>query len=85
MVPPYIAESSPPAYRGKLVTAFGATVTSGQFIASLVDGAFSTVHEGWRWMLGIATVPSVIMGAGMLLLPESARFLVSLHSFFHFT
>ncbi|XP_063677290.1 proton myo-inositol cotransporter-like isoform X2 [Bolinopsis microptera] len=76
VVPPYIAESSPAAYRGKLVTAFGATVCWGQFTASLVDGAFSTVHEGWRWMLGIATVPSIIMGLGMLLLPESARFLI---------
>lgn len=58
------------------MTAFGATICSGQFIASLVDGAFSTVHEGWRWMLGVATVPSVIMGIGMLMLPESARYLV---------
>ena len=82
VVPPYIAESSPAAYRGKLVTAFGATITSGQFTASLVDGAFSTVHEGWRWMLGIATVPSIIMGLGMLLLPESARFLVSQSIYF---
>ena len=78
VVPPYIAESSPAAYRGKLVTAFGASICTGQSIASLVDGAFSTVHQGWRWMLGIATVPSVIMGLGMLLLPESARFLVGI-------
>lgn len=77
VVPAYIAESSPAVYRGTLVTVFGATITSGQFIASLVCGAFSDVNEGWRWMLGIAIIPSVAMGVGMLILPESPRFLVS--------
>ena len=78
VVPAYIAECAPALYRGKLVTGFGVSVTTGQFIASVIDGCFSSVTEGWRWMLGIALLPSVILGAGMFLLPESPRYLVRL-------
>ena len=77
VTPAFIAESCPAVYRGKLVTAFGATITTGQFISSLVAGALSGVSEGWRWMLGAAVLPSVVMGIGMFLLPESPRYLGS--------
>ena len=61
---------------GKLVTMFGMTICLGQFIASVVCGGFSGVEDGWRWMLGLALVPSFGMGIGMLFLPESPRYMV---------
>lgn len=49
-VPVYIAEVSPPHLRGQLVTINTLFITGGQFIASVVDGAFSYLnHGGWRY------------------------------------
>lgn len=49
-VPVYIAEVSPPQLRGQLVTINTLFITGGQFIASVVDGAFSYMeHDGWRY------------------------------------
>lgn len=50
-VPVYIAEVSPSHLRGQLVTINSLFITGGQFIASLVDGAFSyRKHDGWRYI-----------------------------------
>lgn len=49
-VPVYIAEVSPPQLRGQLVTINTLFITGGQFIASVLDGAFSYMaHDGWRY------------------------------------
>lgn len=49
-VPVYIAEVSPPHQRGQLVTINSLFITGGQFIASLIDGAFSYLsHDSWRY------------------------------------
>lgn len=49
-VPVYIAEVSPPHLRGQLVTINSLFITGGQFIASVVDGAFSYLRQdGWRY------------------------------------
>ena len=63
-VPMYIAELAPPARRGLFIATNNAMVVVGQVIASLVDGAFSGVPDGWRWMLGLGGVPSVIQFVG---------------------
>ncbi|XP_021001952.1 proton myo-inositol cotransporter isoform X3 [Parasteatoda tepidariorum] len=77
-VPMYIAEISPQDIRGTLVTINNCAITLGQFIASLVDGAFSTDHvNGWRYMLGIAAVPAIIQLVGFIFMPESPRWLIS--------
>lgn len=50
-VPVYIAEVSPPDLRGQLVTINCLFITGGQFIASVIDGAFSYLgHDGWRYL-----------------------------------
>uniref|UniRef100_A0A8C4NEC6 Solute carrier family 2 member 13b n=1 Tax=Eptatretus burgeri TaxID=7764 RepID=A0A8C4NEC6_EPTBU len=74
-VPVYIAESSPPTLRGRLVTVNTLFITGGQFCASVVDGAFSNITDGWRYMLGLAVIPAVIQFIGFLFLPESPRWL----------
>uniref|UniRef100_A0A4W4G813 Major facilitator superfamily (MFS) profile domain-containing protein n=1 Tax=Electrophorus electricus TaxID=8005 RepID=A0A4W4G813_ELEEL len=76
-VPVYIAESSPPHLRGQLVTINALFVTAGQFVASLIDGAFSYVrHGGWRYMLGLSALPALVQFLGFLFLPESPRWLI---------
>lgn len=75
--PMYIAEVAVPHMRGQLVTINALLVTIGQFIAGMVDGFFDKYmpDAGWRYMLGLAAVPSVIMYIGFLDLPESPRWL----------
>ncbi|XP_072242521.1 proton myo-inositol cotransporter-like isoform X2 [Leuresthes tenuis] len=76
-VPVYIAEVSPSHLRGQLVTINSLFITGGQFIASVVDGAFSYLsHDGWRYMLGLSILPAVLQFFGFLILPESPRWLL---------
>jgi MFS transporter, SP family, galactose:H+ symporter len=73
-VPVYISEVSPPQARGWQVSLFQLAITLGILVAYLVDYAFAG-SGGWRWMLGLAAVPGLILGLGMLYLPESPRWL----------
>ncbi|XP_011606020.1 proton myo-inositol cotransporter isoform X1 [Takifugu rubripes] len=76
-VPVYIAEVSPPHQRGQLVTINSLFITGGQFIASLIDGAFSYLaHDSWRYMLALSAVPAVLQFIGFIFLPESPRWLL---------
>ncbi|KAL4656779.1 proton myo-inositol cotransporter-like [Arapaima gigas] len=76
-VPVYIAEASPPELRGQLVTINTLFITGGQFVASLLDGAFSYMEQdGWRYMLGLSVVPALLQFVGFLFLPESPRWLI---------
>ncbi len=77
--PIYIAEVAQPSMRGTLVTINGLLICFGQFIAGMIDGFFDSIFPdtGWRYMLGLAAVPSVIMFVGFyFFLPESPRWLV---------
>ena len=73
--PVYISEVAPPDKRGFLVTFFQLAVTVGIVVAYLVGLAFNA-SEGWRWMLGLGAVPAVILGIGMMEMPQSPRWLV---------
>ena len=75
--PVYIAEVATPELRGRLVTVNTLLITFGQFFAGMVDGFFDYLfpETGWRYMLGLAAIPSAIMFVGFLELPESPRWL----------
>jgi SP family galactose:H+ symporter-like MFS transporter len=73
-VPVYISEVAPPKARGWQVSLFQLAITVGILVAYVVDYAFAG-SGGWRWMLGLAAVPGLILGLGMLFLPESPRWL----------
>ncbi|WAR25276.1 MYCT-like protein [Mya arenaria] len=76
-IPVYVAEAAPPEIRGRLVTINQLFITIGIVISSIVAGLFSVNKEnGWRWMLGLAGVPSVIQFIGFFGLPESPRWLM---------
>ena len=77
--PVYIAEVAIPNMRGQLVTTNTLMITFGQFFAGMIDGIFDSIlpETGWRYMLGIAAIPSIIMFIGFLDLPESPRWLAT--------
>jgi sugar porter (SP) family MFS transporter len=76
VVPLYLAEVSPSAQRGALVTTYQLAITIGIVSADLVGEAFAS-SGGWRWMFGLAALPGALQLAGLLVLPNSPRWLVS--------
>lgn len=81
IVPVYLAEMSPAAQRGRIVTQNELMIVTGQFLAftfnAVLGNLFPEELHVWRWMLVIATLPAVILWFGMLVLPESPRWLAS--------
>ncbi|XP_064606088.1 proton myo-inositol cotransporter-like [Liolophura sinensis] len=76
-IPMYIAECSPSNIRGRLVSTNVAMVACGQFVANVVDGIFGFDEvNGWRYMLGLSGIPSVIQFLGFIFMPESPRWLI---------
>ncbi|GAB2886661.1 myo-inositol transporter IolT [Streptomyces deserti] len=80
-VPVYLAEISPAERRGALVTRNELMIVSGQLLAFTSNAVIARVggESGgvWRWMLVIATIPAVVLWFGMLVMPESPRWLAS--------
>jgi sugar porter (SP) family MFS transporter len=74
VVPMYIAEIAPAHLRGRLVSFNQTAVALGIFVSYLVGYAFAPIH-GWRWMIGLAAVPAVVMLIGLIPLVESPRWL----------
>ncbi|CBY18349.1 unnamed protein product [Oikopleura dioica] len=82
-IPLYLSECAPPEIRGKIVTVNNLSITGGQLLAALIDGAFSKVPDGWRWMLGLAVVPAVIQFFGFIfLMPESPRYMIEHETYY---
>ena len=75
-MPVFVSEASPSEKRGVLVTCVNLAVTGGQFIAACVSGAFISVNQGWRFMVGLAAIPAIIQLIGFIYLPESPRWLL---------
>lgn len=74
--PLYISEVSPVRMRGRLVSINQLALTCGIVMSYLVDYALADARA-WRWMFGLAVIPAVVLGIGMIWLPESPRWLVS--------
>lgn len=72
--PLYISEIAPAIRRGALVSLNQFLITVGILLSYLTDYLFAN-GEHWRWMFGVAAVPAIILWAGMLVLPESPRWL----------
>ncbi len=74
--PMYIGELVPARVRGALVAVNMLAITTGIVVAYLVDYAFSG-SEQWRYMFGLAAIPSIGLVVGMWILPDSPRWLIS--------
>jgi sugar porter (SP) family MFS transporter len=76
VAPMYIGELVPPRIRGGLVSFNQLMITTGILVAYIVDFALKGIANNWRWMLGLGALPGIALALGMLLLPESPRWLV---------
>jgi len=77
----YTSEISPPKRRGALVVCQELCQCIGAILAFLAAVSLgpSTEHateNAWRWLLGAAGLVGVVQGFGILLLPESPRWLM---------
>lgn len=75
IVPVYLSEMAPTESRGSLGSLNQLMITIGILSSYLVNYAFAGM-EGWRWMVGLAVVPSLILMVGVLFMPESPRWLL---------
>src|SRR5437016_5994757 len=78
LTPVYIAEISPSRNRGTLVSLNLLAIVVGILSAYLVNWQIARLGaSSWRWMLAVAAIPSLVFLIGLLLIPESPRWLVS--------
>lgn len=75
IVPVYLSELAPTNQRGSLSSLNQLMITIGILASYLTSYAFAST-EGWRWMLGLAVVPSLILLVGVIFMPESPRWLL---------
>ena len=77
VAPLYIAEIAPPAYRGRLAGMFQFNIVFGILIAFGSNWLLAgTGANAWRWMLGVAALPSLCYTLFCFGLPESPRWLI---------
>jgi MFS family permease len=74
-VPVYVAESAPAAVRGSLLAAYQLATVTGLIVGYLTGYLLAGAHS-WRWMLGLATVPAVLLLPLILRIPDTARWYV---------
>jgi sugar porter (SP) family MFS transporter len=78
LTPVYIAEISPSKNRGTLVSLNQLAIVVGILSAYLVNWQIARLGaSSWRWMLAVAAIPSLVFLIGLLLIPESPRWLVT--------
>ena len=78
VAPLYISEIAPPAYRGRLAGMFQFNIVFGIVVAFASNALIARIggDNAWRWMLGIAAVPSLVYSLMCFCLPESPRWLL---------
>ena len=74
IAPLYISEIAPKEHRGKLVILNTLTVTGGIALSYWADYLLSPI-AAWRWMFMLGAFPAVLLGFGVLLLPNSPRWM----------
>src|SRR5580700_3125230 len=78
LAPMYIAELSPPKWRGRLVGFFQVNIVVGILVAYLSNFLIGRMSLGlveWRWMLGIAAAPALLFLVMLFFIPRSPRWL----------
>lgn len=76
--PLYIAEIAPPRYRGRLTGMFQFNIVFGIVIAYVSNALLADVgSNAWRWMIGVAALPSLLYTLLCFGLPESPRWILN--------
>ncbi|KAF3008197.1 myo-inositol transporter [Neopestalotiopsis sp. 37M] len=73
IVPVYIAELSPARYRGRMISVDMIFLGTGSILAYAFAAAFTNVPHGWRYMVGVGGIISIILGILLFWCPESPR------------
>jgi MFS transporter, SP family, galactose:H+ symporter len=80
-VPMYLAELSPKEKRGAFVTYFQLAITLGILLSYWIGYIFGSEdpnnHSAWRSMFWAGFVPAIMLLLGMLVSPESPRWLMT--------
>jgi SP family myo-inositol transporter-like MFS transporter 13 len=76
IAPLYITELAPPRFRGRLVTLSSIIRTGAQLISYGIGAGLEHVDNGWRILVGISIIPTVLQSGLLIPLPDSPRFLV---------
>ena len=76
VVPLYLSEIAPTQIRGAISSLNQLNIVVGILLAFIVNALLANA-EAWRWMLGLAAIPSLVLLIGMYFLPETPRWLVS--------
>lgn len=74
--PLYLSEIAPEKIRGSMISLYQLMITIGILSAYFSDAALS-YYGSWRLMLGIITIPALILLIGILFLPNSPRWLAT--------
>ena len=78
VAPLYISEIAPPKYRGRLAGMFQFNIVFGIVVAYASNRLLDVLGENaWRWMLGVAAIPSLVYTIFCLAIPESPRWLLT--------
>lgn len=75
VAPLYISETAPASIRGRLVTIYQLAITIG-ILCSFLINYFLVEEVSWRLIYSTIVLPAVGLFIGVLLLPESPRWLV---------
>jgi sugar porter (SP) family MFS transporter len=75
VVPLYLAEIAPAEQRGRITSLNQLMIVGGILLAFIVNAILAS-SENWRLMLGLAAVPSIVLLASMVFMPETPRHLV---------
>ena len=76
-MPIYLSEIAPANWRGALNITFQLAITVGILFANLINYATSKMnHNGWRYSLGIAIIPAIIVILGGIFCPETPNSLI---------
>lgn len=81
--PMYIAEVSPAAVRGRMVSINQFAIITGMLVIYFVNYVIAAQGDpswnrttGWRWMFGSGVAPAAVFLALLTLVPESPRWLI---------
>ena len=72
VVPVFVAESAPAAWRGSLLVAYQVATVTGIIAGYLAAYALAGSHN-WRVMLGLAAAPAALVTLLVLRMPDTAR------------
>lgn len=71
----YLSELAPAHIRGLMSSLYQLSVNIGILMVYAV-GAYNLPADNWRWTLGLGAIPAAVFAVGMILSPQSPRWLI---------